>query len=65
MSKILKLTVLWQRVEPGKGFFVPCLDAEKVKEEGLRAAVPLRLKKATATIGIKDGKYGVWFSLPA
>jgi hypothetical protein len=52
----------WERVEPGGGFFVPCLDLERVRE-GLRASIPHDFP-AKATFAIKDGLLGVWFYRP-
>ena len=44
----------------GGGFFVPCLDTERVKREGFRDAIMLRYR-IKATVGIKGGLYGVLF----
>ena len=52
----------WDKLKPGQGFFVPCLDTAAVKEEGLRSAVPLRLR-VEASVGVYRGKYGVLFTL--
>lgn len=52
----------WDKLKPGQGFFIPCLDTEAIKEEGLRSAVPLRLR-VTASVGVYRGKYGVLFIL--
>jgi hypothetical protein len=51
----------WDRLDRGQGFFVPALDLDAMREAGLLAAVPLRLKDARATYGIKDGQLGVLF----
>jgi len=40
---------------------VPCLDTEAVKLDGLRKALGHRLFDAKAKIGIKAGRFGVWF----
>jgi hypothetical protein len=58
-----KLQVLypWQQLEKGQSFFVPCLDTQPVREEGLRKALGLRLYDARATVGVKHGKLGVIF----
>jgi hypothetical protein len=53
-------TFPWTSLKPGEGFFVPCLDVWKVREQGLSAALPLRIK-VDAKIGIKSGVLGVWF----
>jgi hypothetical protein len=54
----------WKRLERGQGFFVPCLDTEAVKTDGLQQALRHRLFIAKARVGIKDGLIGVWFYLP-
>jgi len=51
----------WDKLERGQGFFVPALDLDAMREAGLLAAVPLRLKDARATYGIRDGQLGVLF----
>ena len=51
----------WEQTEKGQGFFVPCLDTAAVREEGLKAAIKLRLLDARATPGIRNGFMGVWF----
>jgi hypothetical protein len=51
----------WRRLEKGQGFFVPCLDTERVKEEGLIAAVSTRTFDAKAKIGTINGRLGVLF----
>jgi hypothetical protein len=56
-----KIVFPWEKLEPGQGFFVPCLDTTRVLEAGLRAATGLRFK-VTATPGIRGGRLGVWFS---
>lgn len=53
----------WARVEEGGGFFVPCLDLARVRELGLRAAVPHRFN-AKARYVIRGGFIGVWFYRP-
>lgn len=50
----------WERLEPGQGFFVPCLHFEPIKEMGLRSAVPFRYK-VDVVPGIKGGRLGLWF----
>jgi hypothetical protein len=52
----------WAKLKPGEGFFVPGLDVEKVRELGLRAALPQRIH-ARAIVGIKNHQLGVWFYL--
>jgi predicted naringenin-chalcone synthase len=50
----------WMKLKPGEGFFVPGLDVMKVRELGLRAALPHRIN-ALAVVGIKGNQLGVWF----
>jgi hypothetical protein len=50
----------WAKLKKGEGFFVPCLDTEKVREAGLRASLPHRIS-TKAVPGVKDGLLGVWF----
>lgn len=50
----------WAKLRQGEGFFVPGLDVEKVRELGLRAALPHRIN-AQAIVGIKENQLGVWF----
>lgn len=56
-----KINLPWTRLEKGQGFFVPCLDFEKMKEYGLIKAVSVRILDGQAVPGIKDGAAGVWF----
>jgi hypothetical protein len=51
----------WTELERGQGFFVPCLDPEAVKEDGLKKAVFLHMFDAHAKVGIRRGLMGVWF----
>ena len=53
----------WKQLERGQGFFIPCLDTEAVRIEGLQQALKHRLFYAKAKVGIKDGRYGVNFYL--
>ena len=55
----------WRSVEKGQGFFVPCLDVEKVRQAGLNAALRHRVFDAKAYPAIKDRLSGVWFFRPA
>jgi hypothetical protein len=57
----MKLSWPWGGLEVGQGFFVPCINVGRVRELGLRAAVPLRIK-AEGQPAIVRGQYGVWFS---
>lgn len=60
MSK-LSIKYPWQRLEKGQGFFIPCLDPQQIYEDGLKAAIVVRVLDAHAKIGIKDGRLGVLF----
>ena len=57
----MKLSWPWESLEVGQGFFVPCINVGRVRELGLRAAVPLQIR-AAGQPAIVRGKYGVWFS---
>ena len=50
----------WDKTEPGQGFFVPCLDLEKMRRVGLMAATPHRIR-ADGVPGIYKGRLGIWF----
>ena len=56
-----RIRLPWKQLERGQGFFVPCLDFEKMREYGLIKAVSMRILDAHAIPGIKDGATGVWF----
>lgn len=51
----------WENLSKGQGFFVPALDLEAVRQAGLLAAVPLKIKDARAMFVIKQGLLGVFF----
>lgn len=51
----------WAKVPPKGGFFVPTLELDRVKEDGLRAAVFHKVK-AKAQFGVSEGRLGVWFT---
>ena len=51
----------WKKVDRGQSFFVPCLDVEAVRQEGLNRALRLRLFDAKAKPCIRDGFIGVLF----
>jgi hypothetical protein len=61
MKKNLRVLYPWSQLKKGQGFFVPCLDTEAVKQDGLRDALRYRLFYAKAEVVIKAGKLGVWF----
>ena len=52
----------WKQLKLGQGFFVPCLDTDKVYEEGLKAAVTARVK-GKAYVVIFANRLGVLFVL--
>lgn len=58
--KPLKIHYPWTKVPLRAGFFVPTFDLERVKADGLRAALTLRIR-AKAFYGIRDGRWGVLF----
>ena len=60
--KKLRINYPWAQLERGQGFFVPCLDLEAVREEGLRKALHYRLFDARAEPCVRDGIIGVMFS---
>lgn len=51
----------WDKLEKGQGFFVPALDVLAVRQQGMLAAVPLRIRDARALPCIKQGMLGVLF----
>jgi hypothetical protein len=51
----------WKNLEKGQGFFIPCLDTETVKADGLQKALGYRFFDARAKVGIKQGRIGVLF----
>ena len=59
--KRLSIKYPWQKTEPGQGFFVPCLDTDAVRTEGLNQALKHRIFNAKATPCIQDGLMGVLF----
>jgi len=60
----MALSYPWDRLKRGQGFFIPCLDTETVKQDGLRQALKRRIFGAKASVGIKNGLIGVLFYLP-
>lgn len=57
----IKIHYPWEKTPPGGSFFVPTLDPFGTKEEGIKAALVLRVK-AKASFGLMDGKHGVLFT---
>jgi len=50
----------WNEVPDGGYFFVPAVNAQRVREEGILAAAECGVKYRSQ-IGIYDGQYGVIF----
>ena len=50
----------WSELQPGQGFFVPCLDVAKVMQRGLTAAMHVGVN-GRAYPAIYKKKLGVWF----
>ena len=59
--KYSSLHLPWEKVEKGQGFFIPCLDTDAVRTEGLNQALKHRIFNAKATPCIQDGLMGVLF----
>jgi hypothetical protein len=57
----LKIHYPWDQTEKGQGFFIPCLDTNAVREEGLKQAVRLRIFDARAFPAVRKELIGVWF----
>ena len=58
---MLKIVFPWSTIKVGESVFVPCLDTDKMREMGLRAAIPYRLRLKT-TPGVGGGKFGLLFT---
>jgi len=58
---LLRVRYPWKSVDKGQGFFIPCLDTETVKADGLQEALRYRLFDARAQVGIMQERLGVWF----
>lgn len=61
MKRSFRVHYPWQKTPVGGGFFVPSLNLELVRENGLRAAVHHKIK-AKAQYGIVGGRIGVLFT---
>lgn len=59
--KKLSIRYPWKGLKKGQGFFVPCLDTEAVRLEGLNAALKFRVFDAKAEPCIRNGFIGVLF----
>lgn len=57
----MKTLYPWDRLGPEQAFFVPSLDPEKTRRDGLVSAAVLPFT-VHATIGVYQGRYGVLFS---
>lgn len=60
----LRILWPWKKVERGQGFFVPCLDPDPIRVEGLDQALNARIFNAGATVGIQGNLIGVLFYRP-
>ena len=58
---VWKIVFPWEKLEPGQGFFVPCLDTQAIRQEGLLKAMRLNVPNARAVAGVSKGLIGVWF----
>lgn len=56
----MKNSYPWKQLKKGQGFFIPCLDTDKVYEEGLKAALAARVK-GKAAVGLHTGRLGILF----
>ena len=61
MTKKLNIRWPWHRVEQGQGFFIPCLDTESLRTEGIHKAMEARVFNAHAMVGVYAGRYGLLF----
>ncbi len=60
-ARKIRIHYPWQKTPLHGGFFVPTLKLDEIKEDGLRAAVFLKLR-GKAEFVVKDGRLGVWFT---
>lgn len=51
----------WSKLEAGQAVFIPCLDTDRVIDEGIRSARKAGLH-VSAVPGVRDGKFGVLFT---
>ena len=61
MVRKIKVHYPWNKTPVGGGFFVPTLNLEQTREDGLRAAVFYKMKGKSVFI-VKDTRLGVWFT---
>jgi len=59
--KKLVIQYPWSQLEKGQGFFVPCLNLVTTQEEGLKAAISVRVFDAKARPGTMFGRIGILF----
>jgi hypothetical protein len=59
--KKLTLKYPWKQLERGQGFFIPCLNPEETRREGLIQAQHAHVFDARAYVGIRNGRLGVLF----
>ena len=61
LRKMIKIHYPWEKTPVKGGFFVPTLQLEVVRLDGIKAAINCRVK-AKAEPCVKDGMLGVWFT---
>ena len=61
MSRKIRVHYPWNKTPVKGGFFVPSLNLEQTKEDGLRAAVFNKMK-AKVTFVVHNGRLGVLFT---
>jgi len=61
MTRKIRVHYPWNKTPLHGGFFVPTLNLELTREEGLRAAVFYKMK-GKATFVVKDKRLGVLFT---
>lgn len=61
MKKKLRIYYPWADIKKDECFFVPAVSTNKIKQEGLTAALHLRIR-ASAEFGLLGGKHGVLFT---
>ena len=59
----LKVLYPWQSLKTDEGFFVPSLDTEHTRGEGIRQGLRQGMRYPAGQCVIKDGQTGVWFYL--
>ncbi len=60
----MKVNYPWSETPPGGWFFVPSLNPEQTRMEGLQAAIHYQIFKIDVEVGVYKGRYGVKFSRP-